>query len=77
MRSHTVRVEGLDERGEPVKFEAEDFMARVCQHEIDHLNGVLFIDHLPDELRKEALTILREQALGLPPSTAGHPSSHD
>ncbi|HYI44908.1 MAG TPA: peptide deformylase [Actinomycetota bacterium] len=76
MRSHAVRVEGLDERGEPVKLEAEDFMARVCQHEIDHLNGVLFIDHLPDELRKQALTILREQALGLPPSVPGHPSSH-
>lgn len=74
MRAQAVRVKGLDEHGEPVDFEAEDFMARICQHEIDHLNGVLFIDHLPDELRKDALTILREQALGLLPSAP--PQAH-
>lgn len=68
VRSQNVRVEGMDSAGERVEFAADDFMARVCQHEIDHLNGVLFIDHLPDELRKEAMTILREQALGLPAS---------
>ena len=74
-RSQAVRVEGLDAQGQPLVLEAEDFLARVCQHEIDHLDGVLFIDHLPDELRKEALTILRNQALGLPPpSRDDHPT---
>ena len=64
--SHVVVV-GLDETGAPVRLEAEDLLARVCQHEIDHLDGVLFIDRLPDDLRKDALTRLRTEALGLPP----------
>lgn len=65
-RSAAVVVEGVDDRGDPVRLVAEDLLARVCQHEIDHLDGVLFIDHLPEELRKEALTRLRNEALGLP-----------
>ncbi|MDQ3941251.1 MAG: peptide deformylase [Actinomycetota bacterium] len=69
-RSARVTVEGLDASGEPVSLEADELLARVCQHEIDHLDGVLFVDHLSDEQRKEALARLREQALGLTPSTA-------
>lgn len=68
-RSERVTVEGLDERGEPVKLDADELLARVCQHEMDHLDGVLFIDHLTEELRKEALGILRDRALGLPTPT--------
>ncbi|HEX2050051.1 MAG TPA: peptide deformylase [Actinomycetota bacterium] len=67
-RAAEVVVEGLDERGEPVRLEAEDLLARVCQHEIDHLDGVLFVDRLPEDLRRDALRTLRERALGLPPS---------
>lgn len=67
-RSLTVTVEGLDETGDPIKIEAEEFLARVFQHEIDHLDGVLFIDRLTEELRREALTEIRNQALGLPTS---------
>ena len=71
-RSFSVVVEGLDENGEPVRLEANDpedpLLARVCQHEIDHLDGVLFIDRIPDDMRKEALGILRDQALGLIPT---------
>ena len=37
-------VSGLNRRGRPVRIEASDYLARVFQHEIDHLNGVLFID---------------------------------
>lgn len=65
-RCERVTVEGIDEHGIPVKLDADELLARVCQHEIDHLDGVLFIDHLPEELRKEALGILRDRALGLP-----------
>jgi peptide deformylase len=70
-RSMRVTVEGLDESGKIVTVEAEDFKARVFQHEIDHLDGVLFTDRLPEDLRKDALTELRNQALGLGPSSAG------
>jgi peptide deformylase len=66
-RASRVTVTGLDEDGGVVKLDAEGHMARICQHEIDHLDGVLFVDRLPDDLRKEALTQLRDQALGLRP----------
>lgn len=44
LRAKKVVVEGLDENGAPVHLEAEDFLARALQHEIDHLDGILFID---------------------------------
>lgn len=44
-----VRVKALDENGNEVRFKAEGFLARVIQHEIDHTNGVLFVDHIKDE----------------------------
>ena len=73
-RPERVVVEGIDENGDPVRIEDDELLARVCQHEIDHLDGVLFIDHLSDELRKEALGVLRDQALGLgPPPTRRKP----
>jgi len=43
-RAHRVTVEALDRRGKPVTFEMEGMAARVVQHEVDHLDGVLFID---------------------------------
>jgi peptide deformylase len=44
-----VRVKALDMNGNEVRFKAEGFLARVIQHEIDHTNGVVFIDHIRDE----------------------------
>ena len=43
-RSHKIRVKALDQEGKKIKFKAEGLFARVLQHEIDHLNGVLIID---------------------------------
>jgi len=43
-----VKVTGLDRHGKEVQFEAKGFHARVVQHEIDHLNGQVFLDRLPD-----------------------------
>ena len=54
------RVEGLDADGEPVRIEASGLEARVLQHEIDHLDGVLILDRAPREQRKGALRALRE-----------------
>lgn len=49
-----VTVKGLDRKGREVRIKAQNFLARVLQHEIDHLNGVLFTDRLtsPDKLIK-------------------------
>ena len=44
-RAKEISVKALDGEGRPVRFRAIDFEARVIQHEVDHLNGVLFIDH--------------------------------
>ncbi|MFA5157079.1 MAG: peptide deformylase [Candidatus Omnitrophota bacterium] len=44
-RAQSVVVEGLDENGKPVTIEAEGLLACVFQHEIDHLNGTLIVDH--------------------------------
>ncbi len=53
-RATSVIVKGQDVRGKPVKVRAEDWFARVLQHEIDHLDGVLFLDRLdrPEDLRE-------------------------
>lgn len=48
-RYSKVRVKAQDEAGKEVRLTAEGFMARVLQHEIDHTNGVVFIDHIKDE----------------------------
>ncbi|HEX6416723.1 MAG TPA: peptide deformylase [Candidatus Saccharimonadales bacterium] len=48
-RYSKVRVKALDLEGKEVRFKAEGFLARVIQHEIDHTNGVVFIDHIRDK----------------------------
>ncbi|HEY9713518.1 MAG TPA: peptide deformylase, partial [Chroococcales cyanobacterium] len=47
-RYSKVRVKALDEHGREFRVTAEGFLARVFQHEIDHTNGILFIDHIKD-----------------------------
>ncbi|MGH2757091.1 MAG: peptide deformylase [Actinomycetota bacterium] len=65
VRPLRVRLEGMDIDGEPLRIDAEGFQARVFQHETDHLDGVLFFDRLPEDLKREALRTLRDQALGI------------
>jgi peptide deformylase len=55
-----VRVRALNENGEPIVIEASGLEARVIQHEIDHLDGVLILDRTSREQRKEAMRALRE-----------------
>lgn len=45
-RSAKIKVHALDRNGKPLEFIAEGFMAKCIQHEIDHLNGIIFLDHL-------------------------------
>lgn len=48
-RFNKVRVKALDINGNEVRIKAEGFLARVLQHEIDHTNGIVFIDHIRDQ----------------------------
>lgn len=48
-RYNKVRVRALDENGQTVRVKAEGFLARIFQHEIDHTNGIMFVDHLKDD----------------------------
>ena len=56
-----VRVSGLDERGDGLVIEASGLEARVIQHEMDHLDGVLIVDRTPRDQRKAAMKMLRER----------------
>jgi len=62
-RPNRIHVVAYDIDGEEVSFEAEEFFARLIQHEINHLEGCLLLEQLDDDQRKEALKILRERAL--------------
>jgi peptide deformylase len=55
-----VRVRAQDGHGEPIVVEASGLEARVIQHEMDHLDGVLILERTPRDQRKEAMRILRE-----------------
>jgi peptide deformylase len=55
-----VRVRALDEQGDPILIEASGLEARVIQHEIDHLDGILILDRTTRDQRKQALRALRE-----------------
>ena len=61
-RHVSLHVSALGVEGEPVELDAEGFEARVIQHEIDHLDGVLIVDRAEDEQRREALRELRLRA---------------
>lgn len=65
VRAERVRVRGLDVDGSPLEMLGEGLLARIFQHEMDHIDGVLFIDRLSEQDRKEAMRLLREQELGL------------
>jgi peptide deformylase len=56
-----IRVSGQDERGDGLVIEASGLEARVIQHEMDHLDGVLILDRAPRDQRKQAMRELRER----------------
>ncbi len=62
-RAVHIRVGAQDAFGEPIVVEASGFEARVIQHEMDHLDGVLILDRTPRDQRKEAMRSLREWQL--------------
>ena len=68
VRPNAVHLVGLDLDGNEVSIEATEFEGRVFQHELDHLDGILLVERLNDDQRKEALKILRSRTLDLAPS---------
>ena len=58
-RAMAVTIEGRDLAGGPLRLDLEDMDARVVQHELDHLDGVLMLERTDDESRRDALAVLR------------------
>jgi peptide deformylase len=59
-RSARLRVRAKDVSGAEIELEVEGLEARIIQHEVDHLNGVLILDRIPRQARKEAMRAMRE-----------------
>jgi peptide deformylase len=54
-RAFRARVDGVDVHGDPVRIEATGMAARCLQHEVDHLEGIVYVDRLPEEERDRLL----------------------
>jgi peptide deformylase len=61
-RALNVVARGFDMHGEPVLIQGSDMLARAIQHETDHLDGILFLDRLDREARREAMRAIRESS---------------
>ena len=74
VRPKEVHLTGYDLDGNEISIEADELMARLFQHELDHLDGVLLLERLDPDTRKQALRTLREINLngGLKPRHADH-----
>lgn len=70
VRPRTIHLTGYDLDGNEVNVEATDLLGRLYQHELDHLNGVLLLDLLPDDQRSAGMKVLRNRILE-------HGSAHD
>ncbi len=65
IRPKEVHLRGIDLDGNEIDIEADELLARCFQHEVDHLDGVLVIERLDDDRRKEAMKIIRRRDLAL------------
>ena len=70
VRPREIHLTGYDLDGAEVSVEATDLLSRLYQHELDHLNGILLLDHLADDQRAVGMKILRNRILE-------HGSAHD
>lgn len=61
MRPAEITIQALDEKGKPFTLDADGILARVIQHENDHLNGTLFIDHLNERKRGRLIKIYNKK----------------
>src|SRR3954463_3776513 len=74
VRSERVTMRGLDVDGNEIVLAGDDLLARMIQHEIDHLDGVLLLDRVEPDVRREALRDMRTRELG---ATAAVPRGPD
>ncbi len=65
VRPNAVHLVGLDLDGNEISIEGTELEGRVFQHELDHLDGILLVERLDEDQRKEALKILRSRTLDL------------
>ena len=70
VRPKEVHLTGVDLDGNEVSIEADEYLARVFQHELDHLDGVLLLERLDADQRKQAMRVLRDRAMGIGPEPA-------
>ena len=70
VRPKEIHLTGYDLDGNEVSVEADELLSRLLQHEIDHLDGILILEHLDDEQRKEAKRAMRDLALRGPTDRA-------
>ncbi|HTW97840.1 MAG TPA: peptide deformylase [Acidimicrobiales bacterium] len=68
VRPKQVRLLGVGLDGEEVDIEADELLARCFQHEVDHLDGILLLQRLEPDQRKQAMRVLRQRALGSEPA---------
>lgn len=71
VRPKTIHLVGVDLDGNELSIEADELEARLFQHEIDHLDGVLLVDHLDDEQRRDARRALNELTVARPSQSGG------
>jgi peptide deformylase len=64
IRSRAVKVQAWNEKGRPFTLEAEGILARVILHEYDHLEGILFIDRIPEQKKNKILAKIEKAAKG-------------
>jgi peptide deformylase len=72
IRAERVTMRGVDLDGKEVVLEGDDLLARMIQHEIDHLDGVLLLDRLEPDVRRAALRELRTRQLAAAPHADEH-----
>jgi peptide deformylase len=63
VRPNQVHLVGYDLQGNELSIEADEYLARVFQHELDHLDGILLLERLEKDQRKQAMRVLRGRAL--------------
>lgn len=74
VRPKQIHVSGVDLDGNEVDFDADELFARLIQHELDHLDGVLLLEHLDPEQRRAAKRELRERAMAGSPADEPAPT---